>query len=108
MDDSQYKQAAEACLKKTEVWLEDFDPDELDFTPSDGVLTLEFADGTKYVLNRQAAAQQIWYAARVRAWHFNYDEDKKAWIDDKGGNDLFSLITETVGAKLGRSVTIQD
>ena len=108
MDESQYRQVADTCLNKAEIWLEDFDPDELDFTPSDGVLTMEFADGTRFVLNRQGAAQQIWYAARVRAWHFNYDEDQKAWIDDKGGRELFDLITETVGAKLGRPVTIQD
>ena len=106
METNDYDQRASACLKRIEDWLEDFDPDELDFTPSDGVVTMEFADGTRYVLNRQSAASQIWFAAKARAWHFNYDEAQDAWFDDKEGHELFGRITEAVGSKLGRAVTI--
>ncbi|MCL4136006.1 UNVERIFIED_CONTAM: hypothetical protein GTU68_024984 [Idotea baltica] len=105
MDTNTYAARSVACLKRVEDWLEDFDPDELDFTPSDGVITLEFGDGTKYVLNRQSAAEQVWYAAGARAWHFNYDESKGSWIDDKEGRDLYDRILETVGSKLGRTVS---
>jgi len=106
MQDNQYDLRASACLKRLEDWLEDFDPDELDFTPADGVVTMEFADGTRYVLNRQSAAAQIWFAARTRAWHFNYDEPSGSWLDDKEGHDLWSRVTQAVGEKLGRPVSI--
>lgn len=105
MGSNDYTALSTACLKKVEDWLEDFDPDELDFTPSDGVITLEFGDGTKYVLNRQSAAEQVWYAAGARAWHFNYDEARGQWIDDKEGFDLYERILETVGTKLGRTLS---
>lgn len=106
MDSNDYSTRSTACLKRVEDWLEEFDPDELDFTPSDGVVTFEFADGTKYVLNRQSAAGQIWYAAKVRAWHFSYDEASSTWLDDKQGRELFKCIAETVGSKLGREVSL--
>jgi CyaY protein len=105
MESNDYSVRCSATLKRVEDWLEEFDPDELDFTPSDGVVTFEFADGMKYVLNRQSAAGQIWYAAGSRAWHFSYDEARSEWLDDKEGRELFTRIAETVGAKLGREVT---
>jgi CyaY protein len=106
MKSSDYLKAASECLSRTEVWLEEFDPDELDYTPSDGVITMEFADGTRFVLNRQGAASQIWLAAGARAWHFDFDGDRCQWIDDKEGRELFDRISEVVSQKLGRSVRI--
>ncbi len=106
MDSNEYQKRAKECLHHVETWLEDFDPDELDFTPSDGVVTMEFADGARYVLNRQSAANQVWFAAVDRAWHFEYDEDRGAWVDDKEGRPLFERISEAVSGKLGRTVTL--
>ena len=106
MDSNEYQKRAKECLHHVETWLEDFDPDELDFTPSDGVVTMEFADGSRYVLNRQSAASQVWFAAVDRAWHFEYDEAKGAWVDDKEGRPLYERISEAVSGKLGRTVTL--
>ena len=58
--------AADACLEHVSSWLEGFDPDEVDYTTSDGVLKIEFPDGATFVLNRQSAAQQMWFAAGAR------------------------------------------
>ena len=55
MDRNEFLDRADACLQRVESWLEDFDPDELDFEPADGVVKLQFADGTTFVLNRQTA-----------------------------------------------------
>lgn len=104
MDRQQYLKRADACLAKVEDWLEAFDPDELDYTTSDGVVSLQFADGTKYVLNRQSAATQMWFAAGARAWHYNWDEPRATWVDDRDGHDLFARIGEVVSGKLGRPV----
>ncbi len=104
MDARCYEKLAYECLGRVSDWLEDFDPDELDFAIGDGIVTLEFADATRYVLNRQAAAEQVWYAAGARAWHYRWDEKTQRWLDDKDGHCLMSKIAETVGAKLGRKV----
>ncbi len=105
MDDRLYERLAQDCLARISDWLEDFDPDELDFAIGDGVVTLEFADGTRYVVNRQAAAQQVWYAAGASAWHYVWNEDNERWLDHKDGHCLMSKLADTVGTKLGRNVT---
>jgi CyaY protein len=102
MEKSLYDRLADECLTKVASWLEDFDPDELDYAEADGVVTLEFADGTRFVLNRQGAASQMWFAAGARAWHYNWSS--AGWVDDKDGHDLLARIAEVVSKKLGRAV----
>jgi len=106
MDRQEYQRLADACLERLAKSLEPFDPDEVDFATSDGVVTIEFPDRTRYVLNRQTAANQMWFAAGARAWHFDWDPVRKAWIDDKEGQELFSRIEEVVAKKIGRAVRL--
>ena len=68
MEATDYLLRADECLKRVATWLEDFDPDEVDFEEADGVLKLVFPDGKVYVLNRQAGSSQMWFAAEARAW----------------------------------------
>lgn len=104
MDTQAFLKLADQCLGRVADWLEPFDPDELDYATSDGVVTLIFADGKRFVLNRQTATNQMWFAAGARAWHFNFDASKQAWIDDKEGHELFARISQVVCEKLGRKV----
>jgi CyaY protein len=97
---------ADETLERVVRWLEDFDPDEIDFSSGDGVLTLEFADKKRYVLNRQTATDQMWFAAGARAWHYDFDPKAKTWIDDRDGHDLYRRIAQVVSEKIGRTVSI--
>ena len=106
MDPQSFIELADRCLSHVESWLEDFDPDELDFATSDGVVTLEFSDGTRFVLNRQAAADQMWFAAGARAWHYGWDADGERWCDDRDGHELFANVAGVVSEKLGRAVSL--
>ncbi len=107
MDAPTFERLADQALGRVAQWLEDFDADELDFTESDGVIALEFPDGTRYVLNRQAGSHQMWYAAGDRAWHYDWDESRRAWLDDRDGHELFANLARTVSAKLGRTVELK-
>lgn len=100
MDSATFQDLADRCLERAADWLEEFDPDELDYSTADGVVTLEFADGTRFVLNRQSAASQMWYAAGARAWHYDWDAERGAWIDDRDGHELFENVARTVEAQL--------
>ncbi|MEX1023675.1 MAG: iron donor protein CyaY [Planctomycetota bacterium] len=102
MDVKTFERRADRTLERVATWLESFDPDELDFATSDGVVTLEFSDGTRYVINRQRGSTQMWYAAGVRAWHYDWDDEAEAWQDDRDGHELLENVAKTVGAKLGR------
>ncbi|MFT4648960.1 MAG: CyaY protein [Glaciecola sp.] len=103
MDRSQFVSLADQCLDRVAEWLEDFDADEVDFETTDGVVTIEFADRTRYVLNRQAAASQMWLAAGARAWH--YDWDGSAWLNDRDGHALLERIQEVLSDKLQRKLS---
>lgn len=106
MDAQEYLKRADACLDRVAGWLEDFDPDEVDYSTTDGVVTLEFADGQRFVLNRQAGANQMWFAAGARAWHYDWDDGSSSWKDDRDGHDLFARVGEAVSEKLGRTVAL--
>lgn len=97
---------ADECLARVAKFCEPFDPDELDFATTDGVVTLEFPDRVRYVLNRQAATNQMWFAAGARAWHYDWDATKKTWLDDRDRHDLFARIGEVVSEKLKRPVSL--
>jgi CyaY protein len=106
MDRQEFLRRADECLGRVEDALDAFDPDEVEATGGDGVLTLEFADKQRYVLNRQTAASQMWFAAGARAWHFDWDAAGSTWIDDKGGRELYALVADEIAKKLGRGVKI--
>jgi CyaY protein len=100
LDDARFRRLSDECLASYTTWLTGFDPDELDFRESDGVLTLEFADGTRFVLNRQAATRLMWYAAGARAWHYDWNEERGTWLDDRDGHALDDNVRRTVEEKL--------
>ncbi len=106
MDQQEYLRRADGCLAQVAKWLEEFDPDEVDFSTGDGLVTLEFPDGARFILNRQAATCQIWLAAAARAWHYRWDASRQTWVDDKDGHDLHANLAEVVSAKIGRSVKL--
>jgi CyaY protein len=106
MDEQEYLKLAESCLERVAAWLEEFDPDEVDFATTDGVVTLEFPDGARFVLNRQAGAHQMWFAAGARAWHYDWDAEQAAWRDDRDGHALYERVATVVSDKIGRAVTL--
>ena len=67
MEKSNYTQRVDECLERVATWLESFDPDEVDYSTTDGVVSLQFPDGVRYVLNRQSAASQVWFAAGAKS-----------------------------------------
>ncbi len=44
MDQHEFMQLADQCLARAAAWLEQLDPDEVDYLTGDGVLTMEFGD----------------------------------------------------------------
>jgi CyaY protein len=104
--DPEFQARAERCLEGLLSALDAFDPDELEADLSGGVVRIAFADGGACILNRQAAASQIWMAAGAQAWHFQFDGTREAWLDTKGRGELSSLLAGVLSARLGRAVTL--
>lgn len=64
--------------------IDDQDQD-LDFDNESGTLTIYCVDKSQVIVSRQSAVDQLWIAAKSGGFHFDYDENKQQWIDDKTG-----------------------
>lgn len=80
--------------------------DELFAELGGDVLTIEFEDQTRYVVNSHLAARQIWLAAERSAWHFDLGADGR-WLDRRTGAELWGKLEELLAAKLGHPVALQ-
>jgi CyaY protein len=69
-----------------------------------GVLEVEFADGSKLIVNRHAAAREIWLAARSGGFHFRWDG--AAWCDTRDGSELFAALSRVASLQAGQPVTL--
>lgn len=58
---------------------------------SDGVLEIEFENGSRIVVNGQAPMRQIWVAARSGGYHLAYVAGE--WRDTRSGESLAVLMT---------------
>jgi len=70
------------------------------------ILTIEFSDGTRYVLNSHRAARQIWLSAERSAWHFDYVSGSKSWVAAKSGDELWSTLNRLLSTKLGAAISL--
>ena len=68
------------------------------------MLKIQFEGGPTYVLNRQTATNEMWYAAGVRAWHYVLEPESQTWRCNKDGHELFEKIAGTVAEHLGRTI----
>lgn len=87
--------------------LDAFDPDEVEAESSEGVVKLTFADGSKCVLNRQSAANQMWLAEGATAWHFELDPATSSWRDTKGRGELREVLGSVLTRRLGRPIDLR-
>lgn len=107
MDDREFQNAADACLARVAKWLEGLDPDDADYSTSDGSVTIEFPDGMKFILSRQSATNQIWLAAAAHGYHYDYDPASDAWRDDKDHHDLYARLAELVSEQVGHQIEFE-
>ena len=104
MNESEFQTLADAALKRIETGLENSDAD-LDFAMvSAGVLEIEMNNGGKIIVNRHAAAQEVWVAARAGGYHFRWDG--QAWRDTRDGSELMVALSALVSAQSGESVNL--
>lgn len=102
LTEQKFEQRADETLRALDRALSELDGAEVDL--ESGILTIEFEDGVKYVINSHRAARQIWMAAERNAWHFDYREEDARWIASRTSDELWTAIDGVVSRKLGRPV----
>ena len=106
MDDKDFNRRADATLARIEAALEASDA-EIDFElGAGGVLEIEFADGSKIIVNRHAVAQEIWVAARSGGFHFRWQAADETWRDTRDGEELFAKLAGLASQQAGEPVTL--
>jgi CyaY protein len=81
--------------------------DSLEAELASDILTIEFSDGTRYVLNSHRAARQIWLSAERSAWHFDYLPSEGTWVANKSGDEMWTTLDRLLSAKLGTAVSLR-
>lgn len=104
MDEAQFEGLATQALQRIEQTLDDSGIDADFELKEGGVLELEFADGSKIIVNRHAAAREIWVASRAGGFHFRWDGS--AWRDSRDGSELFAALSRLVSAQSGTGVIL--
>lgn len=106
LEEVEYLRLAERELTALVNTLDELALDDLDCEFSEGILTLEFGDGSSYVINSHRAAGQIWMAAERTAWHFDWNGESQSWTAAKNGDELWEAVRRCLTAKLGKVVVL--
>jgi len=105
MNETDFEALAERALARLEAAMEVSGVDADVERKDGGVLEIEFADGSKMIVNRHGAAREIWVAARAGGFHFRWDG--ALWRDTRGGDELFAALSGLVSAQSGQPVLLR-
>lgn len=104
MDDKEFNGLADTVLARIEAALETSGAD-VDFElAAGGVLEIEFADGSKIIVNRHGVAREVWVAARAGGFHFRWDGT--AWIDTRDGAELMTKLSTLASQQAGEEIRL--
>ena len=110
MDEATFLVAAEKILQRLEDAIEiaadeagvDID---IEVQPG-GVLQLSFENDSKIVINRHAAAGEIWVAARAGGFHFQPAGER--WISLRDGQELWAALSALISQQAASPITLSD
>ena len=98
LSDTEFEEKVNTILIAIEETLDHCGVD-LDYEVSGGILTIQFTDQSKIIINRQAPLHQLWVAAEAGGFHLDYDEVTNTWKTDltqgkaNQGEELFTLLS---------------
>jgi CyaY protein len=104
MNETEFEALAGEVLERIERALEASGVDADTELKDGGVLEVEFADGSKMIVNRHGVAREIWVAARAGGFHFRWDGT--GWRDSRDQAELFAVLSKLVSAQSGRAVIL--
>ncbi len=100
LSESKFEMLADETLNRMLEALAEHEDEDFEVDLESGVLTIEFADGAKYVINSHRAARQIWMAAETTAWHFDWTGT--SWLATRSQDELWATVEKWVSTKVGR------
>jgi CyaY protein len=101
MTESEFHLAVDMIIARIERALEGA-PD-LDFDKAGGILTVECADGSRLIVNRQTPNREIWIAAKSGGFHYAFRDG--AWRDTRSGAELLAALAALIDLQGGTKVS---
>lgn len=105
MTESEFEALADAALARLERAFEESAPDLDVQAKGDGMLEVEFDDGSKIIINRHGPAREIWVAAKSGGFHFRHDGGQ--WRGTRDGAELFAAVSRLASAQGGAPVVLK-
>lgn len=110
MDEREFNVRADAMLAHIEQALENC-PLDMDYELlAGGILEIEFPGaGGKIVINRHAAAREIWVAAKSGGFHFRCEPVQAGqwvWVGTRDGVELMAALSRCMSEQSGTGVPV--
>lgn len=93
MDESGFKELADEVFERIEAAIDASDAD-IEYDSNGTVLEMEFADGSKLIVNRHVPNREIWLAAKSGGFHYAMVDGR--WFSQRDGSELFAKLGELV------------
>ena len=98
MNESEFLDVTDRIFSRIEDAIDDAGVDA-DFVSNGNVLEIEFDDGSKIVVNRHAANQELWIAAKSGGYHFAFKDGQ--WLAARDGAEFFSTLKTAIAQACG-------
>jgi len=105
MNESDFEQLAEDSMLAIEEAIDSCGVD-IDYDNAGGILTLEFDNSSRIIINKQTPLKQLWVAARSGGYHFDYDHEAECWRLQGNGEELFVCLGRYCSEQAGTEVTL--
>ena len=93
MTESEFNEVADAVFARIEQAIDDSGAD-IDYDSNGSVMEIEFADGSKVIVNRHVPNREIWLAAKSGGFHYALQDER--WFSQRDGSELFAKLGDLV------------
>jgi len=103
MTETEFNQLVDDTLMRVEEAIEASGAD-IEYETVSGILNLEFEDGSKIIINRQGATQELWVAAKSGGFHYRWTDG--AWRNTRDGSDFMAALSRCASQQAGEAVDL--
>jgi len=106
VNESKFNQLAEETMVAIEEAVEASGAD-IDYDNVADILTLEFPNRSRIIINKQTPLSQIWVAAKSGGYHFDYNDQSNLWcLNSSAEKDLFTQLSLYCTEQLGQAIDL--
>ena len=104
MTESEFLNLTDGIFSRIEAAIDDAGLDA-DYLTNGNVLEIEFDNGSKIVVNRHTANQELWIAATSGGYHFARSGEQ--WIAARDGAEFFSTLSAAIRDASGEDFQLE-